>query len=71
MREGLLDHTHLEPVAGRIDEMLLNLGPQHPAPHGVFKVVLGLDGERVTRSIPEVGFLHRNHEKLDEKRTYQ
>lgn len=70
-RQGLLNPTSLEPVAGRTDEMLVNLGPQHPATHGVFKVLLGVDGERVTRCVPEMGFLHRNHEKLDEERTFQ
>lgn len=71
MRDRLLDPTYFEPVVGRTDEMMLDLGPQHPATHGVLKVLLGLDGERVTRCIPELGFWHRNHEKLDEERTYQ
>ncbi len=62
--------TQLEHVEGRSDEMLINLGPQHPATHGVLKVVLGVDGERVTRAVPHIGFLHRNHEKLEEVRTY-
>ena len=62
--------THMERVEGRSDEMLINLGPQHPATHGVLKIVLGVDGERITRAVPHLGFLHRNHEKLDEVRTY-
>jgi NADH-quinone oxidoreductase subunit D len=57
-------------VIGRSDEMILNLGPQHPATHGVLKVVLGVDGERITRAIAHMGFLHRNHEKIDEGRPY-
>jgi NADH-quinone oxidoreductase subunit D len=71
MNATLLHPTELETTVGRTDEMLLNLGPQHPATHGVFRVVLGLDGERVTRCVPQIGYLHRNHEKLDEVRTYQ
>ena len=67
---AVLNPTALETVEGRTDEMLINLGPQHPATHGVLKVVLGVDGERVTRAIPHIGFLHRNHEKLEEVRTY-
>jgi NADH-quinone oxidoreductase subunit D len=63
--------TTVERVAGKSDEMLINLGPQHPATHGVLKVVLGVDGERVTRAVPHIGFLHRNHEKLEEVRTYE
>ena len=69
-RSSFANPTRLERVEGRTDEMLLSLGPQHPATHGVFKVLIGLDGERVTRCVPEIGFLHRNHEKLDEVRTY-
>ena len=62
--------TGLESVPGRSDEMIINLGPQHPATHGVLKIVLGVDGERVTRAVPHIGFLHRNHEKIEESRTY-
>ena len=67
---GMMAPTGLERVEGRSDEMLLNLGPQHPATHGVLRVLMGVDGERVTRAIPHIGYLHRNHEKLDEVRTY-
>ncbi len=68
---AVLNPTSLERVEGRSDEMLINLGPQHPATHGVLKIVLGVDGERITRATPHIGFLHRNHEKLEEVRTYQ
>lgn len=67
---AIANPTSLERVEGRADEMLINLGPQHPATHGVLKVVMGVDGERVTRAVPHIGYLHRNHEKLDEVRTY-
>ncbi len=62
--------TVLEPVVGKTDEMIVNLGPQHPATHGVLQIVLGVDGERVTRAVPHIGFLHRNHEKIEESRSY-
>ena len=48
----------------------LNMGPQHPSTHGVFRVVLELDGETVVRAIPVMGYLHRGLEKLAESRTY-
>ena len=51
--------------------MQLNLGPQHPATHGVFKIILSLDGERIVRAEPVLGYLHRGIEKLVEYRTYQ
>jgi len=50
--------------------MILNFGPQHPAAHGVLRLVVQLSGELVERSDPHVGFLHRGTEKLIEKRTY-
>ncbi len=51
-------------------ELTLNVGPQHPATHGVLQLVLELDGERVIRCTPHVGYLHRGTEKLAEHRTY-
>ncbi|MGH7754454.1 MAG: NADH dehydrogenase (quinone) subunit D [Gemmatimonadales bacterium] len=50
--------------------MLINLGPQHPATHGVLRLVVELDGERVRRVIPHVGYLHSGFEKLGEYRHY-
>ena len=50
----------------RTTEMLLNMGPQHPSTHGVLRVVLELDGERVTKAVPDLGYLHRGVEKLAE-----
>ncbi|MBI1979852.1 MAG: NADH-quinone oxidoreductase subunit D [Elusimicrobia bacterium] len=52
------------------EEMILNLGPQHPSTHGVLRVILSLDGEVITRAEPDVGYLHRGTEKLAENRTY-
>lgn len=51
--------------------MVLNLGPQHPATHGVLRVVLELDGERIIKSVSDLGYLHRGIEKLAENKTYQ
>ena len=52
------------------ERMLINLGPQHPATHGVLRLVLELEGERVVRCIPHVGYLHSGFEKLGEYRHY-
>ena len=50
--------------------MTLNIGPQHPATHGTLRVVVKLDGERVIRAEPIMGYMHRGYEKLAEVRTY-
>jgi len=52
------------------ESMLVNIGPQHPATHGVLRLVLELDGETVLRCIPHVGYLHSGFEKLGEYRHY-
>lgn len=51
-------------------EITISMGPQHPATHGVLRVVLDLDGETVVKCTPYVGYLHRGTEKLAENRTY-
>jgi len=51
-------------------ELTISLGPQHPATHGVLRLVLTLDGETVIKCTPHVGYLHRGIEKLGENRTY-
>jgi len=51
-------------------ELTLNLGPQHPATHGVLRLVLDLDGETVVKCTPYVGYLHRGVEKLSEHKNY-
>lgn len=48
----------------------LNLGPQHPAAHGVLRVLLTMDGEWIQRAEPIIGYIHRMHEKMGENRTY-
>ena len=50
----------------RTTELLLNMGPQHPSTHGVLRVVLELDGERISKAVPDMGYLHRGVEKLAE-----
>jgi NADH:ubiquinone oxidoreductase subunit D/NADH:ubiquinone oxidoreductase subunit C len=49
------------------DRVLLNIGPQHPSTHGVFRMIVGLQGETVTSLTPMLGHLHRNHEKIGER----
>ena len=50
--------------------MNLNFGPQHPAAHGVLRLILELDGEVVEKADPHIGLLHRGTEKLIEHKTY-
>lgn len=52
------------------NDLILNMGPQHPATHGVLRVVLRLDGETIINAVPELGYLHRGYEKLAENVTY-
>ncbi len=52
-------------------ELSINMGPQHPATHGVFRMVLTLDGERVVDVYPHIGYLHRGSERLAEGENFQ
>src|SRR6202050_3689714 len=52
------------------EKMILNMGPSHPATHGVLRIVLELDGEVITKADPDVGYLHRGDEKIAENMTY-
>jgi NADH-quinone oxidoreductase subunit D len=54
----------------RSEEMILNMGPQHPSTHGVLRLVLVLDGETVVQCTPVMGYLHRGMEKIFENRPY-
>ncbi len=54
----------------QIQNFALNFGPQHPAAHGVLRLVLEMDGEVVDRADPHIGLLHRGTEKLIEHKTY-
>ncbi|MEM9784834.1 MAG: NADH-quinone oxidoreductase subunit D, partial [Pseudomonadota bacterium] len=68
----MMDGSMIGPVEGeqRIRNFNINFGPQHPAAHGVLRLVLELDGEIVERVDPHIGLLHRGTEKLMESRTY-
>jgi NADH-quinone oxidoreductase subunit D len=65
-------HTMVEwepdPLSTR---MIINLGPQHPATHGVLRVVLEVDGERILKCVSDIGYLHRGIEKIAENKTFQ
>lgn len=56
--------------ATQTKEMTINFGPQHPAAHGVLRLILEMDGEVITRADPHIGLLHRGTEKLIEYKTY-
>lgn len=68
-----LDHAPV--VAGEVEDipsekMVLNMGPSHPSTHGVLRIILELDGEVITKAVPDVGYLHRGDEKIAENMTY-
>jgi len=67
-----LAHFDLGPATESGSDQLLeiSMGPQHPSTHGVFRMNVLLDGERVVRLKPVFGYLHRNHEKIAENETY-
>lgn len=52
------------------NRMIVNFGPQHPSAHGQLRLILELDGEKVTRAIPDVGYMHRGMEKMAENMIY-
>ena len=54
----------------KTDTVVVNLGPQHPSTHGVFRVVVAMDGETIAALKPVMGYLHRNHEKIGERNTF-
>ncbi|WP_062192352.1 NADH-quinone oxidoreductase subunit D [Anaerolinea thermolimosa] len=54
----------------KTDRLIVNLGPQHPSTHGVFRMVVVLDGETIVDLKPVFGYLHRNHEKIGERCTW-
>ncbi len=54
----------------KTDTVTVNLGPQHPSTHGVFRMVVTLDGETIIDLKPVMGYLHRNHEKIGERNTW-
>ncbi len=62
----LLDVNRVEQGDLRTEEMLVNMGPQHPSTHGVLRIVLRTDGEMVLEAVPHIGYLHRCAEKIGE-----
>jgi NADH-quinone oxidoreductase subunit D len=73
MAMNTTDTTHIftDDASGlRSEEMILNMGPQHPSTHGVLRLVLILDGETVIQCTPVIGYLHRGMEKIFENRPY-
>ncbi|WP_415184144.1 NADH-quinone oxidoreductase subunit D [Phaeovulum sp.] len=72
IRQNTYDDGSQDALPGeqRIRNFNINFGPQHPAAHGVLRMVLELDGEIVERADPHIGLLHRGTEKLMESRTY-
>ncbi len=59
------------PVDALEQEMVLNIGPQHPATHGVLRCVVKLDGETIKKCVVDIGYLHRGIEKIAENKSYQ
>ncbi len=51
-------------------DLMVNMGPQHPSTHGVFRLVIWIDGERIAKAEPHIGYLHRGSEKLCEGESY-
>ena len=59
-----------EPSASGLETLTVNMGPQHPATHGVLRLELEIDGELVVKATPHLGYLHRGMEKIAENKTY-
>lgn len=68
MKEVYLDHLPFQKTSE--ETLIVNMGPQHPATHGVLRVVLELDGETVVKAAPVIGYLHTGIEKTMENKTY-
>jgi NADH:ubiquinone oxidoreductase subunit D/NADH:ubiquinone oxidoreductase subunit C len=68
--EGLNQSIIEDPSDLQTDHIVVNLGPQHPSTHGVFRMATVLDGETVVGLKPVMGYLHRNHEKIGERNTF-
>ncbi|MEJ2484941.1 MAG: NADH-quinone oxidoreductase subunit C [Anaerolineales bacterium] len=67
---GLYEFLPEEHKDLQTDYVMVNLGPQHPSTHGVFRMAVVLDGETIVALKPVMGYLHRNHEKIGERNTY-
>ncbi|AQS38675.1 NADH dehydrogenase I, D subunit [Shewanella psychrophila] len=60
----------MDESSGDNDYLFLNLGPNHPSVHGVFRIALQLDGEQIKNSVPDIGYHHRGAEKIAERQTW-
>ncbi len=65
-----LQSYQINEIGLQTDHIIVNIGPQHPSTHGVFRVAVMLDGEIITNLKPVMGYLHRNHEKIGERNTF-
>lgn len=65
-----VDVSAFEEEGIKTDKLVVNLGPHHPSTHGVFRMVVQLDGETVVNLEPVMGYLHRNHEKIGERNAW-
>jgi len=68
----LMNAVMSKPVSEELgtDELVINLGPQHPSTHGVFRMLAATEGEKIVNLKPVMGYLHRNHEKIGERNTF-
>lgn len=69
---ALVNAVMSKPVSEELgtDELVINLGPQHPSTHGVFRMLAATEGEKIVNLKPVMGYLHRNHEKIGERNTF-
>lgn len=69
-RIAAMDAQTREALGDIGEKMVLNMGPSHPATHGVLRLILEMDGETITKATPDVGYLHRGDEKIAENMQY-
>ena len=67
---SLAKYTTVDPTGLKADRIVVNMGPQHPSTHGVFRAAITLEGETIVGLKPVVGYLHRNHDKIGERNTF-
>ena len=68
LASGTRESDEVQDLTG--EKMVLNMGPSHPSTHGVLRIILEMDGEIVTKAVPDLGYLHRGDEKIAENMTY-